>query len=303
VTSYITAVIRLLTWYPLRRLLALAPPPRVWALLLSKGPVIARLFRQRVADLADTARYLGLENPDDLAARALVMHLLNELDIFYFNRPGRLLPYLRVHGAEHIQSRKPLIVLFSHFGPNTLFLPILAKQPGYAQIGLAPSELIKENKVTSLSQKKVLQTKDALLRALGIPFLSSQAGLRKAVKHLRSGGIVGVAGDGRFGRHFIPVPFLDTQAFFSPGPFKLAFLTKASLVPAFAYRRKDRVDLLFEPPLSAGEPATGKRAFTGAMLSRYARRLEAHVRQAPALYLYYVLLTRRHTTEVNRFID
>lgn len=116
----------------------------------------------------------------------------------------------------------------------------------------------------------------------GVPFVPvDRTGMRRAVAHLRSGGVLGmlmdrdVVGSGR------PVPFFGERAVLPGGAVDLARRTGAALITGFVYRAGiARYRVVLEPPLAI--PVTDDRASdTREGMRLLLGRLERGIQSAP----------------------
>lgn len=129
-------------------------------------------------------------------------------------------------------------------------------------------------------------------RGLGVLRLGeSPLGALPLLEHLGAGGIVAIQMDrptrsgpvvmGRlFGR-----PFAVPQ-----GPFRLAALTDAPILPVFAARlgHFHRLVVIGEPVWPQGEPGQGKRARWLSLIGQVLPQLEAHLRRFPRQWFHFV---------------
>jgi len=102
------------------------------------------------------------------------------------------------------------------------------------------------------------------------------------VKVLREGGLVGMQGDRDFSLNGLPIPFFGREAFFPRGPWELAAMTGAAIVPAFFYTDEEhRFRAHFEAPIHVvGGRGERMREIEEGM-RRYVAHLEHLVRERP----------------------
>lgn len=277
-----------------RHIIAIFPPVFIWK-LARRSLFLSRLFfAGTVKELNNIADFCSLEKKDN-AAKAIIEHFLNETDTFYFSRPEKLCKIVSFVNRPEPVKGKAFLFFISHFGPNASIIPALSKDLHYAQIGLSPTDLIKENQITEKSQIKALMIREKLFDKTGAEFLSQQTGLRKALKALRSGTNVGIAADGRAGKSFIKTRFFARDALFSSGPFKLAYISKALIIPLFPIRENNGIKVVFENPLNSDLMDAEKDTFIITALSRYINLLERYIIKYPHFYLYYLYLCKTYT--------
>lgn len=274
----------------------MVPPFIIWKIIRSLGLLIEMIFRKRIKELDHTAEMLGIYSKN-VGRKAFIEHILNELDIFYFSRPEVLSKITKIQtiNANALMDKRGKLLFISHFGPNTGIIPALGKAMPYAQVGLSPTDLIKENKITDKTQIGTLNIKERLLRKTNTIFLSQATGLRKALNFLRDGAFVGIAVDGRAGKNFIKTSFLNREAYFSEGPFKLAYLSKALVLPVFPIRESNKILLEFEEPINPALLDLSKDEFITAVMAKYISSLENNIHRNPHQYLYFLYLCRIHT--------
>lgn len=295
ISRIIRNISRFLIWGFFRPLSPIIPPAAMWRIIHCLSPIAPVVFRKRIKELECEAEFTGLSGKGT-AKKAIIEHILNETDIFYFSKPSKLRRTADFENHEVLEKCPEGKILFiSHFGPNAGIIPALSSISGYHQVGLSPTDLVKENDITDKAQLKILRIKDRLFERTGADFISHETGLRQALAYLRRGHTVGIAADGRAGRKFIKAKFLGKDAYFSEGPLKLAFISGASIIPVFPVRQGDRIKICFTPPLNCGTEGLTKEDFMGAVLQRYAGILESRVRNQPHCYLYYLYLCRKHT--------
>jgi KDO2-lipid IV(A) lauroyltransferase len=107
-------------------------------------------------------------------------------------------------------------------------------------------------------------------------------GVKRALRHLRSGGAVAVLIDRDVHHTGVRVPFFGRPARVSPGAIDLALHTGAPVIPIITRRRGfDHFEVTIEPPLEmerTGDPRADRRVNT----ARLIRRFEPHLRRDPA---------------------
>jgi KDO2-lipid IV(A) lauroyltransferase len=111
------------------------------------------------------------------------------------------------------------------------------------------------------------------ISGIGTPlFPRGRAGLAAMVRHLRSGGMLGMLVDQHMS-HGEPLTFFDRPALTALSAAELALKYDALLVPTYAVRRDDGLsfDIIVEPPIPQGSPEAMTQALNDS--------LEALVRQ------------------------
>ena len=113
----------------------------------------------------------------------------------------------------------------------------------------------------------------AAISGIGTPlFPRGRTGMANMVRHLKSGGMLGLLVDQHMG-HGEPLTFFGTQALTALSAAELALKYGALLVPTYAIRAADGLsfDIIVEPPIPQGSPEAMTQALNDS--------LEALVRQ------------------------
>ena len=119
---------------------------------------------------------------------------------------------------------------------------------------------------------------------IDIPDSHSLAYAREIVRLLAVGGIVCIAGDGRFGQRLLSVPFLGGVQPFATGVINLARVTGAALLPMFCVEEPDEsVRFIIEPPVSVGSRRDKQDVIADA-INQYAALLDSYIRRYPTQY-------------------
>jgi len=165
-------------------------------------------------------------------------------ETFTKERVNSMVSFEGIENLEGVlREGKGAILLLSHFG-SFLLPPLALGHRGYKvfQVGKEP--------INRTLDRKIFELRKSAMDKLPINFIQSSQYLGSVVKALKGNGIVVIAFDGRAGNKFIPVNFFDRIAEFSPGPFRLAIRTGATILPTFTVRKKDdHHRIIIEPPL------------------------------------------------------
>jgi lauroyl/myristoyl acyltransferase len=144
-----------------------------------------------------------------------------------------------------LEKEKGVILLLCHFGSFLLPLPVLGYK-GYKIYQVARNPLFEKGPM----HKKLFQLRKSETDKMPFSFIRTDQYLGPIVKTLKSNGIVVIAFDGRVADRWVSVPFLNRIAQFSPGPFKLAIRTGATVLPTFVVREdNNRHKIFIEPPM------------------------------------------------------
>ena len=199
-------------------------------------------------------------------------------EFFRFRRFDRAFFERRVasHGLEHVRNAlaggKGLIVVSAHLSNWELGAASLSTQHGFTVNVVAAMHRYGRINRLFLRERE----------AMGISVLDMERGAaRQAVRALRRNEIVGLLGDRDPTEQGVTVEFFGRPCRFPQGPARLAILTGAPLVVAFAHRRtNDSFSVVYLPPVP--EPTEGDRdERVGAMTQGCARLSEDAIRMHP----------------------
>lgn len=182
---------------------------------------------------------------------------------------------LRYHGFhEHVQpavaAGNGVIILSAHYGNPELGLQALLPMGIKA---LALTEPLKPARLSRLV--------DGLRSSKGHTFQPvSVASVKRAVRTLRSGGVVALMGDRDIQGPKARLPFFGVETLMPTGPIEVALRTGATVIPSFAPRRPYGVEAFLEEPLElvrTGDMEHDVRVNT----LRFLERLERRLREEP----------------------
>lgn len=230
------------------------------------------------------ARILGLP-PDHPRAQAMAMRALRQhsrawVDFVLFGqRPPEeaLRHFARIEGEAHLEAAlaegRGVILLTAHLGNYELGGLLLRAR------GLSLHTVYKPDRFEAVERLRTeLRTRSGVV---GIPVGEGFATL-PLVKVLREGGLAGLQGDRDFSMNGLPVPFFGREAPFPRGPWELAAMTGAPVVPAYFFTDEDhRFHARFEPPIWVSGERGARMASMEAGLRAYVEGLEALVRERP----------------------
>ena len=243
------------------------------------------LFRrsaERRASMAYLRRVLGREPTLLDGARHVHTFAATTLD-----RPLLLTKQLdrfdvRVHGVEHVHEMMKLdrgvLLLGAHLGSFEA-LRVLSLQYPAARVAV----LLERSQNPALTQL-LEELNPALASAvidLGLPPTELMLRIKDEAER---GALIGLLGDRRrAGESGIAVPFLGDPAMFPVAPYLIAKALDIPVCLCFGlYGGGRRYDLRFELFASRIElPRQGRQEALQQYVTRYAQRLEHHVRQAP----------------------
>lgn len=115
----------------------------------------------------------------------------------------------------------------------------------------------------------------AIAAISGPVFPRDRRGLGEMVRHLRSGGIIGLLIDQRM-RHGAPLTFFGHTAWTALSAAELAVKYDALIVPAYGVRQPDGLnfEVVVEPPVPHGEPAAMTQALNDSLEAQVRTRMD-----------------------------
>ncbi len=172
----------------------------------------------------------------------------------------------------------PAILPFWHFGPH-LMLTIAFRHIGVPVLVISRAEPTLWTNAPDLLSMRI--------DVAGAGPQQAATALRRSLQHLKKGGKVAIAIDGRLGANLVKVPFLGRQLVVARGAAGLARLTGAPIIPCtmqwtgngwdMAIRVFDEVPYPDVPPTDTGE-------FERSILTSIVRRFESYGRQYPGQF-------------------
>ena len=186
---------------------------------------------------------------------------------------------------ESIQKGRGGIILMSHLGS----FEIAARE--FQENGLKHLMIMGEKEAKKVARG---QRKDLKDRGIGILVANGQEdsflGGLEAVKFIREGGIVSVAGDLVWTRQrmSLPVRFFNQEVALTSGPHLLALITGAPLFILFTFQSPEgRHSVIISPPYEVKSSSrSDRKPALQASAQRYATALEEMVRKCP--YQWYI---------------
>jgi len=183
-------------------------------------------------------------------------------------------PLVRTSAAALSVLRPPLLLGTFHVGAVQALAPALERFPG-------PVLGLRQGVLSAAAQPLTLVTTEGDEQSRAAVFLH-------ALNHLQSGGFVALALDVVLGAG-LRVPCLGRTIELARGPFALARLTGARLVPLAARWRRGGVEILIGEPLEpepirdpAADPTVDPADWENALAVAAGRWLERYLQSAPA---------------------
>ncbi len=219
------------------------------------------------------ARRIILSSYRQVGAAGVELLRLPAVDRAYVER------YVTVEGRRHfdaaVTSGRPVIFLTGHFG-NWELSSLFGAVHGYPVVALARAQ----DKFPRLYQLLV-----SYREAQGCIIVHKGGSMRRLVTALDRGQFVGIVGD-QASRQGIFVDFFGRPALFATGPFALAYLKDAIVLPAFLHRvRGPSHRFVVEPPLTIRRSLPKAEAIREG-IEQFAKVLAAHITQDPAQWLW-----------------
>lgn len=264
---------------------------------------LARLFGGRLARallLPITLYFLIVRGPERSASRAYLSRALGRpaglwnaarhIHCFAATLVDRVLLLsghmhmfdVHIHGVEAVHERldsgRGLLLFGSHLGSFEVLRVLARRRPEYViRVVL--------DKGHNPAMTQLLDALDPTIAAGVIDAAQDGPSLVLAIKQaVEDGALVALLVDRtRPGEPSLPAPFLGRMAQFPTAPWLIASVLQVPVMLAFGlYRGGRRYDLLFEP-FSDGSaiPRPQRTQALGALIQRYAARLEHYARQAP----------------------
>lgn len=192
------------------------------------------------------------------------------------------------------------IIIMSHFGSYE----IAAR--GFQEVGLKHLMIMgeKEAKQVARDQRENLQARGITIQVATGQDDSLLGGL-EALKFIREGGIVSLAGDLIWTqqRSFLPVRFFDQEIALTSGPHLLALVSGAPLFILFTFRDMGgRHQVIISPPQEVKASSRSERnTALQASAQRYASALEEMVRQHPFQWYIFEPFFRPPSVAIKKF--
>jgi lauroyl/myristoyl acyltransferase len=217
---------------------------------------------------------LPLAHPEvrRMALLTIRQHAYSWVDFFRFGqRPveegWRLLN--RIEGLDRLEASlaegRGVILLTAHLGSVEVAGTLLRAR------GIPLHAVYKPDRFEAVERLRRRMREQSTV--VGIP-VGQAFGTLPLVKVLREGGLVDMQGDRDFSLNGLPIPFCGREAFFPRGPWELAAMTGAAIIPAFFFSDEEhRFEVHFEAPIHV----TGARGARMAEIEQGMRRYVAHL--------------------------
>ena len=229
-------------------------------------------------------------------ASALLRHFaFYWVDLFRFGQ----LPFeradelARIHGFEHVErahaAGNGVVILTAHYGVYELGSLLLGR-------GKPTSVVFVPDKFRDVERFRASFRSLAEVEAIFVDPDATWSSL-PVLRALRAGRLVAMQGDRDFGGPGIPADFFGERVRFPRGPFLVAMLTGAPIVPTFIRYASDYAfESSIHPPIVV--PSTGDRERDlAAAVQQWATVLEAEVRAHPTQWFTFYDYFAEHRVE------
>ncbi|MDQ1336019.1 MAG: Kdo2-lipid lauroyltransferase/acyltransferase [Thermodesulfobacteriota bacterium] len=236
---------------------------------------------------------------ESIIKRTFAIYLKRQVENIAFDRMTQkhLDRIISVEGWNNFSNverkKKGVIILLAHFGSFLLPLPFLAYR-GYRVYQIAGKPLIDDQ---GFVMRKIFEARKKQTDKMPFRFLLTDKYLGPVVRALKRGGVVVIAFDGRTGTEMIPMRLLNRTAQFSPGPFKLAYKSGATLLPTFVVRGSDNKHrMVFEPPIQFDMRNHDEDALMSSM-NRFLRIFENYLLKYPCHFAMTLFTLKKEASE------
>lgn len=208
-----------------------------------------------------------------LAAGTVELLRLPVFDLAYANR------HITVEGSEILErpiaEGRPVIVLTGHYG-NWELSPMCSAVNGHPVIAVARAQK---------HFPKLYQLLISYRESKGCTIVHKGGAMRRLIAALDRRQLVGIVGD-QASTQGIFTDFFGRPALFATGPFELAYLKDALLVPVFLHRVRGPFHrLVVEPPIELSHEVPRADAMR-AGVERFAELLTRHITEDPTQWLW-----------------
>lgn len=203
-----------------------------------------------------------------------------------------------VEGLQHLEAAltqgKGVILLSAHFG-YARFMKYILETSG-RKIHVVGSQFDRNSKAERRSKEFFNQLtafgkqlhKRLALPAFDFSFrdLYADFNIRPLLDVLQKNGIILIMGDGTRASNLIPMDFLGRKLPFSAGTTRIALLTGATILPAFAVdtNHGNGIKVIIEKPLVLEKNKASSPEVIAKNVATFVQVLETYVKQYPQLY-------------------
>lgn len=268
-------IARWLFWVRLRGALDPRRPAQLRRLYPLWRLQYAAAREQRALMRDEYSRWLGAASPDPHVREAYRIAFRVHLEELLLGKLNATTwkNFMRFSGQENLDAAmergKGAIILFPHAGNFMMMIASvsLAGYPytQYAARGMAPPEVAQQNpEVFGINRwrREARQAREDNEDRLPANFITLDTSIRHLYRCLKRNEVVGIAFDGRIGRKFQKIDYLNREALINSGPYRLAASTGASIVPTLCSCPADDINICtFGEPIFGDDPDTLARAY------------------------------------------
>ncbi len=207
--------------------------------------------------------------------------------------------FMELRGVENLEEAlshgKGVVWLYPHAGAVMLMMAALVYRgfpyTQYAARGLPPADVAKDHPELLASnslRERVRAVREANEDKLPANFVTLDQTARVLYRRLAANELVGIAYDGRIGTKWVPTDYLGRTALLSPGPYRLACSTGATVVPAFCRTPVDGPAIC-----EIGTPIRPEKRDWQGLMAQVLAVQEAWIRRWPAEYGIWMLHARQ----------
>ncbi len=298
-----TDVARWLFWGPMRQAMHPGTPRRIamarqawrlqWATAGQRRALMADEYRRCFGDaFTDSEVQQLVRDAYEVGWRTHLEELLLEK-----LTPDNIEQWFRFDGIDHLEDAlsrgKGVVWVYPHAGPVMMMIAGLVHAgfpyTQYAARGLPPVEVAKDHPELLASnwfRAKVREVRERNEDSLPAQYITLNTPVRELVRRLGNNEVVGLAYDGRIGQGWWATNYLNRRALLSPGPYKLAVMSGATVVPVFCHSLKDGPGVC-----EVGAPIEPGKDWE-ALAAKVLRIESAWIRRYPAEYGIWMLHAR-----------
>ncbi len=265
-------LILIFVWYPLRRIIHIAPTKAVSKICNIMGILTPFLYKKQSQIMQTELEVLIKGLPDKkynkIVIEAFTLFIKNEIERLYFDKKDRILSLVEFEGLEHLDSAlsrgKGAILALFHFGNHFLVMPALGYR-GYPICQLANRSVVKdmaEWERLGMLQRLVAKRRREIGNKVPTEMLMAHKLGKKVFKVLKNNKILLWTVDGRAGKKMKPYKILGREINLSNSIFRISLSTGSPVIPLYIIRRDDGIHrLIISNPIEFDSPDSGVKKF------------------------------------------
>ncbi|MBI4838814.1 MAG: lysophospholipid acyltransferase family protein, partial [Nitrospirae bacterium] len=270
-------------------------PLKLVALLGGAGGIVMYKFSQKrrniitreISLLFSKTAPLTQEEIEKIAYKGLQVFCKRQMENLYWGKLNREITgqMTSIDGIQYLENAlkngSGAILLTAHFGSH-LLPPLVLGYKGYKIHQAAGPPLIDKQRPI---YRRIFNQRVKESETQPINFIVIGPSTRNMLRVLQKNEILFIAFDGSEASKMIPVNFFNQKAFFSPGTFKLSFMTKAPILPTFIIRQKDDTHRIIIGPPFELVPAEDEEKTLALNTARFAKIFEEYILKYPCHYV------------------